>query len=225
MCLDPKSPLKRCNSCFEYLPLDEFHRDKRKSDGRQNRCKDCIFTYKRNQKAKGEIIEKEEHFIPDIYLVGFGEKQMYQHSCLSCEKPFFCLDINRNLEDLFCESCQFDESLLQERNISNIHHLGNIIGWIVKADGSFKRRSKKNYKKVYERDAYTCQYCGFNLEEAVEFKALHIDHIKPWAVRGGNSLNNLVVACETCNLIASDKWFDNFMDKKEFILQELERKR
>lgn len=53
---------------------------------------------------------------------------------------------------------------------------------------------------VFERDGYTCQYCGAKAPDA----ELHVDHIVPVSKGGGNSLDNLVTACAACNLGKSD---------------------
>ena len=39
---------KRCSMCKQWLPIDEFHRNRRRRDGRQMRCRTCnIETNKR----------------------------------------------------------------------------------------------------------------------------------------------------------------------------------
>lgn len=47
--------------------------------------------------------------------------------------------------------------------------------------------------EAFERDDYTCQYCGergFSLE---------LDHVEPISRGGTNELGNLITACSTCN--------------------------
>ncbi len=48
---------------------------------------------------------------------------------------------------------------------------------------------------VYERDKYTCQYCGRRPPEVV----LNIDHVQPVALGGTNRIDNLLTACRDCN--------------------------
>lgn len=56
--------------------------------------------------------------------------------------------------------------------------------------------SKRKRFEVFKRDGFACQYCG-----AVPPRALlHVDHINPVALGGDNSEDNLITACETCNL-------------------------
>jgi len=58
-------------------------------------------------------------------------------------------------------------------------------------------RIRKSVAEVY---SYECQYCRneFSLEE------LHLDHIHPLSSDGGDSLENITLACQTCNLKKSD---------------------
>ncbi len=56
-------------------------------------------------------------------------------------------------------------------------------------------------RAVFERDNYTCMYCGACGDDV----CLEIDHIIPVS-RGGNSdIRNLVTACEHCNRSKQDK--------------------
>lgn len=164
--------------------------------------------------------KRKVFYIPDIFLVGYGRAQTYQNRCLDCHKEFFCIEDIRQASDLFCDECQESQMEIPSENISSVNYVGNLVGWLAKTVSNYKGRPLKNYKKTYERDRYTCQYCGYNLKNATKFQALHIDHIKPWSSMGGNSLKNLVVSCQECNLIAGERWFDNFDAKKKFILLE-----
>lgn len=215
---------KLCDCCNTWLPKGCFYRNKAKSDGLQNKCIDCIKDYKLSIKLASEesrkAVFREIFFIPNIYLVGYGRHQTFQHCCLTCERAFFCHATIKETVDIFCDKCNATDHPIPERNLSKINYFGNVVGWLNKVEAPSKQRNRKNYKKVYERDRYTCQYCGYNLQYAKEFLPLHIDHLKPWSAQGGNSLNNLCVACQECNLIASDKWFHSFEEKKEFILWE-----
>lgn len=53
-------------------------------------------------------------------------------------------------------------------------------------------------KQIYERDNYTCQYCGADLSGNP--RTLSIDHIIPLIQGGTHHRNNLVTACKSCNL-------------------------
>jgi hypothetical protein len=53
---------------------------------------------------------------------------------------------------------------------------------------------------VYKRDNYRCRYCG---EQVIRATAT-IDHVIPYSKGGKTELNNLVTACDECNLIKHD---------------------
>lgn len=59
-----------------------------------------------------------------------------------------------------------------------------------------KGLSKKTRFDVFKRDGFKCQYCGAHPPSVL----LHVDHIKPVAEGGQNDIDNLVTACEPCNL-------------------------
>lgn len=157
------------------------------------------------EKENSEYFEDDIFYIPNIILVGAGRTQTYQHECLKCKEHFFCMVRNCGPEELFCYDCNVDESLILEKNKSSSRYVGNIVGWKVIVEFEEKHRTRKNYKKVYERDEYTCQYCDYNLENSSDFRPLHIDHIKPFCAGGNNSMDNLCVACQKCNLYCSSK--------------------
>lgn len=55
--------------------------------------------------------------------------------------------------------------------------------------------SKKLRFEVFKRDSFRCQYCGRSAPDVI----LEIDHIKPVAEGGKNSLLNLITSCRDCN--------------------------
>ena len=63
---------------------------------------------------------------------------------------------------------------------------------------AFKRKpiSKKTRFEIFKRDGFKCMYCGAHPPAVL----LHIDHIKPVADGGKNDIDNLITACEPCNL-------------------------
>lgn len=50
--------------------------------------------------------------------------------------------------------------------------------------------------EIFKRDLFTCQYCGAHPPGVL----LHIDHIVAVAQGGTNDQDNLVTACQACNI-------------------------
>jgi hypothetical protein len=75
-------------------------------------------------------------------------------------------------------------------------------------DGESLRLMKEKWRMlrefIFDRDHYTCQYCG-----ATE-GPLHLDHVIPIARGGTNDPNNLTTACETCNTSKGSKLPDEW---------------
>jgi hypothetical protein len=59
-----------------------------------------------------------------------------------------------------------------------------------------KAISKRLRFEVFKRDAFVCQYCGAHPPAVI----LHCDHIQPVADGGPTEMDNLITACEACNL-------------------------
>ena len=49
---------------------------------------------------------------------------------------------------------------------------------------------------VLKRDLFACQYCGAAAPQVM----LHVDHREPKALGGRDLVENLVTACEACNI-------------------------
>lgn len=56
--------------------------------------------------------------------------------------------------------------------------------------------SKKTRFEVFKRDGFTCIYCGGRPPNVI----LHCDHVVAVARGGTNEIDNLVTACDACNL-------------------------
>lgn len=61
--------------------------------------------------------------------------------------------------------------------------------------------------EVFKRDGFTCQYCGRHRDE--DGVKLHIDHVIPVKEGGGDEIENLVTACQDCNLGKAAKLLDD----------------
>ncbi len=59
-----------------------------------------------------------------------------------------------------------------------------------------KSIGKKLRFDVFKRDGFSCVYCGAHPPSVL----LHVDHIEPVSRGGTNDIDNLLTACEACNL-------------------------
>ena len=68
-----------------------------------------------------------------------------------------------------------------------------ILSWF---NGFIKREVRLSRRNIFERDRNLCQYCGRRLPR----HELTIDHVVPRCLGGGDTWENLVLACVQCNL-------------------------
>jgi len=60
--------------------------------------------------------------------------------------------------------------------------------------------------RIFQRDNFTCQYCGRKPPEV----ELQIDHIYPRSKKGKSNPDNYITACKDCNLGKSDIILNEF---------------
>jgi 5-methylcytosine-specific restriction endonuclease McrA len=82
-----------------------------------------------------------------------------------------------------------------------------------KETGISKRISSENQKRrigisqklrfeIFQRDNFTCQYCGRSQKDKIK---LEIDHKVPVSEGGADDFNNLITSCNDCNRGKSNK--------------------
>jgi len=69
----------------------------------------------------------------------------------------------------------------------------------------YSRRIKFSNRMVWERDGYTCRYCGVKIETKGD---LTTDHVRPRSKGGRTCYENMVTACSDCNSKKSNKSLD-----------------
>ncbi len=73
---------------------------------------------------------------------------------------------------------------------------------------------------IYERDHYTCVYCGFDGRLFDNWMQLSVEHVRPRSSQGMEAPDNVVTACRSCQSITSrmafspDATFDEILQEK-----------
>ena len=88
----------------------------------------------------------------------------------------------------------------------------------INGKNALTRRSwRRLTRKVRERDAASCFYCGILAPDG------HADHVIPLSRGGADDLENLVWTCPKCNLEKGDMTLQEWREKQEKERQEQER--
>ena len=86
--------IKICSKCKRELPISEFHTDKRKPDGTGCACRDCKNQYRRDNKERLLIAQKERRKNHDL-----SEKQV------AWNKVYYALKTGKISKPEICEIC------------------------------------------------------------------------------------------------------------------------
>jgi 5-methylcytosine-specific restriction endonuclease McrA len=77
--------------------------------------------------------------------------------------------------------------------------------------------------QVLKRDQFKCYYCGLDGQHNFEnWLILTIDHVHPHAKGGARNMENLVTACQPCNLIKGKRVFKSLQEAKDYVLAKRE---
>lgn len=136
----------------------------------------------------------------------------YYASKYRCD-VLFDLASRRNLVDRIGESLF---SFLDWASLQRVNFEPDIEDEVNEFFTTRKRMYKTNIKgwyklikKVFERDSYTCTYCG------VIGGKLEADHIIPFSKGGDDTLENLTTSCQRCNRQKRDKTVSEFLKWKK----------
>ena len=83
--------------------------------------------------------------------------------------------------------------------------------------------SREEALRIFRRDHFKCYYCGMDGKH--DFRSwliLTIDHVHPHAKGGARAMNNLVTACQPCNIIKGKRVYKSLQEAKEYVLAKRE---
>src|SRR5581483_6786154 len=80
-----------------------------------------------------------------------------------------------------------------------------------------RKISASDRAAVYERDDYTCQYCGLRLGE----EQRSIDHLVPVSRGGLDEITNYITACRSCNSRKKDIPLEEFAKRINIVVEAL----
>jgi len=83
--------------------------------------------------------------------------------------------------------------------------------------------SREEALKIFRRDHFRCCYCGLDGQrDFCNWLILTVDHVRPQAKGGPRVMNNLVTACQPCNLIKGKRVFKSLAEARQYVLTKRE---
>lgn len=142
-------------------------------------------------------LDARGHYVVAAYL-DFKRKHPVVECALCGEFEYDGDDVK--LDDLsICDTCA--DAIM---NLKHHRHSGKYITWPNEESPSQQARNRRKpikpglRRQVHERDYYACRYCGAR-------QNLVVDHLVPVSRGGGNTIDNLVTACQACNTKKLDR--------------------
>lgn len=159
----------KCCHCKQYLPEENFYRDKSKPSGKKPRCKEC----------EKEYLDKENR---RQYEVNYRK-----------EKPDKRRKIMRNYYEKHKESHNETQNKYRATEQFKINHRQHSA--IRRARMAQAFIEPVNYYLVYLEYDKKCFYCG----KLLEFNESEFDHYIPLAKKGLHKKDNIRCSCAFCN--------------------------
>ena len=168
---------KRCTKCAELKALSEFRKDRSGKNGLRSQCKACAAAYGKQYRAAHPDYHKR--YREGNYEDALAREKHYRdtHSAQRAAYNQRWRAANPDYRK------HYNDTHKEERAASNNRRRA------LKAAATIE---DFDIMEVWEREGYTCAYCGST-------ENLTIDHIVALADGGSHSLDNLTVACMSCN--------------------------
>ena len=168
MCSVPESG-KRCSSCNEWKPYEQFHRGNGYRDGYTGQCKRCRWLVQKAYRSKSPEVHRES--VKRWYIRhgnAYFKKWQQQNRTI----------VRKASNDW------------KKRNSErSTHYVNQYRARRLSAPGS---HTQEEWTALCQRVKYRCVACGLQT-------ALTRDHIVPLAVGGSDYINNIQPLCKPCN--------------------------
>ena len=180
---------KKCSTCHEEKPLNEFSKDTKGKFGRRSKCKICDSAYNKTKAAEHKAAN-EMLSIYELY------ERTPEKKCCTCKDVLPSTEFDRNSAQKDglqgrCRSCDSEYGSQYKRDNPEKSR-----GW------NARYRAKKRglflkdftYSQIVERDgAEACAYC--HTTEG----PFDVDHVFPLNLDGWHTPDNLVLSCASHN--------------------------
>ena len=225
---DTDNNTKVCNKCKQLKDKSHFSPDKRSKDGCQPSCKECLNVirkikyeinkehfnkrqrdYYKNNKEKVIAINNKSK-LKNIDKILAGKKAWYQKVKSSIEWQDKCKEYRINNKE---NKKQYDikyRALNQEKCLEratnwrkNNKEKRKVICFNYDAKRRVIEKDGDSFSKInnwLKRQIKVCHWCMVDCNDSY-----HIDHYEPLSKGGTHTIDNLVIACPTCNLTKNAK--------------------
>lgn len=191
---------KRCSKCREIKPLSAFSKASREKSGYQSACKACrksLYQAAQNERNKLRYADDPQYREKKrASVVASFDKNKDRYYAKRVEK--------------YAKNKSFRHSVIEyikKWQAENNHRIrvysARRRAKDVGADGDF---TADDVKQLLEKQQAKCIYCGENISG----RLYTIEHLTPLSRGGSNDVENIALACRSCNARKGDKLVTEF---------------
>lgn len=214
--------VKQCTKCKKVKKLEAFSVNKRnKKTGRQPKCKECNRAYyQANTERTRERVRR--HYEENHDEVLERRRELARRPEAKAKKAqwdkVYYIKNKEQISERYKEWAKANRDHLNEY-WKEWYHKNLVHARLQSKIATHKRRvwakingnntlTVKQTEELLERHPY-CEYCGkFDVR-------LTIDHIKPLSRGGQNCIENVTMACISCNLSKGDKLLSEWIELRK----------
>lgn len=205
---------KKCCTCQNVKPSDQFHKNKSEPDGLATRCKSC-----KSAEHKATFDKRAAEYEPVVhkFCAGCGldkpAEEFYRQTAAPSGLTTYCIPCNKaramegyqdNREDRILSAWIWQKKNPDRARAQRISLRCNTRARDIGAEGAF---SPQEWIDLLEECNRRCAYC--NREENPD-SLLTADHKIPLSRGGTNWITNIAAACRKCNGAKRDKTPEEF---------------
>lgn len=195
--LNSTTPTRKCTKCAVVYPANReyFHRNGKAKDGCYHICKVCsrviaLEKYHADPGNKDRQRERKRELYADPEYrrkaLEYKKKDYQKHRITRLERCSEYYAKNKQQRD------DYRKGWVKANPDKKRTYTNNRKSGLLNAEGT---HSDSDVKMIVKRQKNKCYYCKIKLVDGY-----HVDHIIPLVRGGRNDIDNLVVACQKCNL-------------------------
>ena len=198
--------MKTCKRCGADKPLEEFHSDRSRPDGKYAYCKECAKAYKRADHHKhrdGRVAVSRQYHADHREDLNARKRERlrsdpdYRDSIRQKDQARYQADPEQMKQRVAAWSKQNPDQVREYQKRSRANHpdtsRDSVAAMRARRAGVAVEPVKRSF--VFERDKGICHVCGI----PVDPKRWDIDHVIPIRDGGAHTHDNVAVSHPKCN--------------------------
>ena len=219
---------KKCKTCGEVKPLDQYPKQGRNSNGTQrynSKCKRCACEYIKKHRNRPEVKEREREYHKEYYRkpeVKERRKEYYKEYIKKYRNRPEVKELRKEQAKRYFSKPNVKERMKEyskkyyHERYKEYYKEYNSRKHSISLGLSYSINLLREYKTTKKMLKNCCAYCGVYLTPQNE----HLEHIIPISVGGTNTPDNIVCSCAKCNLSKNARPMEEWYREQPFFSEE-----